>query len=171
MKKRIASEEERALFRAVLDDERALDAETPKKDKKPTAAQESSRSGDQRTGRLARGRTGLDGRTAERLARGLLEPQARLDMHGMTEASAHRALLTFVKGAHARGDRLLLVVTGKGSRPETTHRGEGEAQGVLRTMTPRWLEGLADLVADWRVAHRRHGGDGALYVYLRKPRR
>jgi DNA-nicking Smr family endonuclease len=171
MKKRIASEEEQALFKAVLDDQRALDAEKRPKDKASAPAQAAAPSGEQRSARPAPGRTGLDGRTAGRLKRGLLEPDARLDMHGMTEAAAHRTLLTFVKGAHARGDRLLLVVTGKGSRPETARGGQAEALGVLRMMTPRWLEGLAEIVADWRVAHRRHGGDGALYVYLRKPPR
>lgn len=171
MKKRIASEEERALFNAVLDDERALHPEKSRKDKNPTGARTGVPSAPQPRDRSAPGRTGLDGRTAARLARGLLEPQARLDMHGMTEAAAHRALLTFVKGAYARGDRLLLVVTGKGSRVENARHRVTETQGVLKTMTPRWLESLADLVADWRVAHRRHGGEGALYVYLRKPRR
>jgi len=166
MRKRIASKEEEALFKAVLEDERVLTARP--KEKRSTRAEVTASSAKTRAGHTAPGRSGLDGRTADRLRRGLLEPDARLDMHGLTEAAAHRALLTFVKGAHARGDRLLLVVTGKGSGPR---RGETEPQGVLKIMTPRWLEALADVVADWRAAHRRHGGDGALYIYLRKPRR
>ena len=118
---------------------------------------------------------GLDGRTSERLRRGGLEPEARLDLHGLTEALAYRTLVTFLHSAHARGLRLVLVVTGKGSKPAADDAPfdlelAGRARGVLKTMTPRWLKepALAPLVADMRTAHRKHGGAGALYVYLRK---
>jgi DNA-nicking Smr family endonuclease len=119
--------------------------------------------------------TGIDGRTAERLGRGQLAPEAKLDLHGLTEAAAHRALITFLRSAHARGVRLALVVTGKGG---PAHRDDepfdleldGRKRGVLKRMTPRWLQEpeLARFVADTRSAHVRHGGAGALYVYLRK---
>lgn len=121
---------------------------------------------------------GIDGNTAERLRRGQLEPQARLDLHGLSERDAHRALVTFVRVAKARKLRLLLVVTGKGAGGEHKQRNEMafdlglemRARGVLRSLTPRWLRepGLVEIVADVREAHRRHGGSGALYVYLRK---
>lgn len=118
---------------------------------------------------------GLDGNTADRLRRGELDPQARLDLHGMTESTAHRALVTFLRGASARGLRLVLIVTGKGGKPQAPDAPfdlelEGRARGVLKTMTPRWLAEpeLAGFVADIRLSHRRHGGAGALYVYLRK---
>jgi DNA-nicking Smr family endonuclease len=119
--------------------------------------------------------TGIDGRTAEKLSRGQLAPEAKLDLHGLTEGDAHRALVTFLRGAHARGVRLALVVTGKGSPrnldDEPFDLGlDGRKRGVLRAMTPRWLKEpeLARFVADTRSAHVRHGGAGALYVYLRK---
>lgn len=117
---------------------------------------------------------GLDGRTTERLRRGLLEPRAKLDLHGYTEEAAHRALLTFLKSARARGHRLVLVVTGRGRRSDDEaafsldfSRGP---RGVLKSTTPRWLKEpeFAALVAGTQAAHRRHGGDGALYIYLRK---
>lgn len=118
---------------------------------------------------------GLDGRTAERLRRGALEPEARLDLHGFTEAAAHYTLLVFLRTAHARGLRLVLVVTGKGAKPAADDRPfdlelNARTRGVLKTMTPRWLKepALAPLIADIRPAHRSHGGAGALYVYLRK---
>jgi DNA-nicking Smr family endonuclease len=118
---------------------------------------------------------GLDGNTADRLRRGELDPQARLDLHGMTESTAHCALTTFLRGASARGLRLVLIVTGKGGKP-LAHDApfdlelDGRARGVLKAMTPRWLAEpeLAGFVADVRHSHRRHGGAGALYVYLRK---
>lgn len=117
---------------------------------------------------------GLDGRTAERLRRGLVEPRAKLDLHGYTEEAAHRTLLTFLRVSHARGNRLVLVVTGRG----TGKNDEGAfsldyargPRGVLKDAVPRWLNEreFAGMIAGTQAAHRRHGGHGALYIYLRK---
>ena len=119
--------------------------------------------------------SGLDGHTRSKLDRGLLVPDAKLDLHGLTEASAHRSLLTFVHTAHLRGMRLLLIVTGKGARREDGPFDLGLAggrRGVLKAMVPRWLREppLSQMIAELKDAHRRHGGEGALYVYLRKAR-
>ncbi len=110
--------------------------------------------------------TGLDGNTSRRLKRGEIAPDAKIDLHGLTEAAAHRALTAFMLSAHRRGDKLVLIVTGKGGAGSDPER----VRGVLKTMVPRWLEEspLAKLIADKRGAHVRHGGPGALYVYLRK---
>jgi DNA-nicking Smr family endonuclease len=92
----------------------------------------------------------------------------------LTEASAHRALSAFLRAAHASGNRLVIVVTGKGAPPAPDAPFDLElhsrSRGALKTLVPRWLEepGLARFVADVRAAHRKHGGAGALYVYLRK---
>lgn len=112
---------------------------------------------------------GLDGNTGRRLARGEIAPDTKLDLHGLTEAAAHRALTSLVLAAHKRGERLLLVVTGKGGVSPDPDR----PRGVLRALVPRWLAEapLAALIAEKRAAHRRHGGEGALYVYLRKVKR
>ncbi len=124
----------------------------------------------------APGPTGLDGRRRAKLRRGSLEPEARLDLHGLTEVAAHHALTQFVHQAMARGLRLVLVVTGKGgSGPRDGAEDSNpfvRRRGVLRHLTPRWLKEpeLAHFVAEMTPAHRRHGGQGALYVYLRKPR-
>jgi DNA-nicking Smr family endonuclease len=114
--------------------------------------------------------TGLDGNTKRRLERGDIAPTAKLDLHGLTESAAHGTLTTFLIAAHRRGDRLVLVVTGKGTASESPHLLFEHGRGVLRQMVPRWLEEapMARIVADKRWAHRRHGGDGALYIYLRK---
>lgn len=111
---------------------------------------------------------GIDGNTKRRLEKGDLHPTAKLDLHGLTEAAAHGALLTFLHTAHRRGDRLVLIVTGKGPLEETAPK--ARYGGVLRRAVPRWLEEapMASIIADKRWAHRRHGGDGALYIYLRK---
>lgn len=170
-RKREASEDEIALFRETIGGARpaneiASTAGIPDKTaSKPAAAKATAKSRP----------SGVDGRTAERLRRGQLEPEARLDLHGLTEARAHARLAGFLKSAQAQGHRLVLVVTGKGAAASDPHAPfdlelEGRSRGVLKTMVPRWLREpeLAPIVAEVRPAHRRHGGGGALYVYLRK---
>ena len=116
----------------------------------------------------------MDGHTGEKLKRGELHPDAKLDLHGLTEAAAHRTLQTFLLSAQRRGAKLVLIVTGKGAPANSDAPFDlglaGHRRGVLNAMVPRWLREppLGQLIADMRQAHRRHGGDGALYVYLRK---
>lgn len=157
--KRHTTKEERALFHAVAT------GAIPVVIAKSAPPSRKARKDD--------GGGGLDGNTLRRLERGELDPDAKLDLHGMTEAGAHRTLAAFVHTAQRRGCRLLLVVTGKGAlKPEAPFDLEygGRSRGVLKTMVPRWLDepALKRLVAHKGTAHRRHGGDGALYVYLRK---
>lgn len=154
--KRRTTDEERAIFKKHIDEARPLKAATPK----PKAQYKI-------TGKSG----GLDGNTAEKLRRGQLAPGARIDLHGMTEAAAHGALLSFLAGAQARGVRLALVITGIGN--PTSQDGAAwmrAPHGVLKEMVPRWLNEreFAALSVGSGPAHRRHGGDGALYVYLRK---
>jgi DNA-nicking Smr family endonuclease len=172
-RRREASPEERALFESALRDA---------KDLKKSAAKAARKKGSMPVAILpkkpappARIPAGLDGRTADRLRRGQLTPEATLDLHGLTEADAHRALVTFLRTAHVRGVRLALVVTGKGTMRNLDDEPfdlelDGSKRGVLKRMTPRWLKEpeLVRFVADTRPAHIRHGGAGALYVYLRK---
>jgi len=180
--KRVPSSEERELFEEVLKDAKPLrgrarpraksfkspaakTAPPPEAELPPVRPRNAPRTGP----------SGLDGNTADRLRRGQLDPEARLDLHGLTEAAAHRALVNFVKGAQARGLKLVLVVTGKGVKDEAPDapfdmERTRRTRGLLRVMTPRWLQEreMIALVADVRAAHRRHGGEGALYIYLRK---
>jgi DNA-nicking Smr family endonuclease len=107
----------------------------------------------------------LDRRTRQRVARGREPIDGRMDLHGLTQAEAHAALARFLNSASARGARLVLIITGKGGR------GDGE-RGVLRRQVPQWL-GLPefrDLVIGFEDAHIAHGGEGALYVRLRRRR-
>lgn len=110
----------------------------------------------------------MDARTHSRLRRGRMAPEARIDLHGMTLAQAHRALVGFILGARSSGHRLVLVITGKGRQREAGLL--SPTRGLLRSQVPDWLTlpPLADLVLDVTPAHQSHGGDGALYVYLRK---
>jgi DNA-nicking Smr family endonuclease len=169
MRKRAATDEERALFEAVL---RGADPSEPS----PAKPELRSAAPPPPPGPRIRP-TGIDGRTAERLRKGAIEPDAKLDLHGLTEEAAHRALATFLRSALAGGARLVLVVTGKGlkaSAPDEPFDLELDrrTRGVLKAMVPRWLQepDLVALIADVRTAHRRHGGSGALYVYLRRER-
>ena len=117
------------------------------------------------------GPAGVNGATEDRMRRGLIEPEARIDLHGMTQRSAHRTLFAWLTTAHSRGHRLVLVVTGKGNpRNDENAPWMMSDHGVLKQMVPRWLNEpeLAALIAYTRPAHVKHGGDGALYVYLRK---
>jgi len=106
----------------------------------------------------------VERKTERKLARGAVDIDARLDLHGLRQDAAHRALRSFIVGAQSRGARIVLVITGKG------RTGEGEDAGVLRRAVPRWLEApdLRPLVVGVSVAHRSHGGDGALYVQVRR---
>ena len=175
-RRREPSAEERALFAAALKDAAPIKKPAAARPKAGAAKAKITRAALQAPAPVLTARGGLDGNTAERLRRGALEPQARLDLHGLTEAAAHRALAAFLRTAAARGLRLVLVVTGKGLRPPAPDAPfdlelDRRARGVLKTMTPRWLAEpeLSAIVADVQSAHRRHGGGGALYVYLRKP--
>ena len=106
---------------------------------------------------------GLDRRNAERLRRGELHIEARLDLHGMTQDEAHGALDDFLARSHQAGKRCVLVITGKG--------GVGRG-GILRAAVPRWLNeapNRARLLA-FAAAQPKHGGAGALYLLLKRRR-
>ena len=107
---------------------------------------------------------GLDRRTALRLKRGQMRPEARLDLHGHTQAEAHAALGDFIISAKGAERRCVLVITGKGSL--------GSSDGVLRRMVPRWINqpGLRAHVLAIEPAQPRDGGAGAFYLLLRRRR-
>jgi DNA-nicking Smr family endonuclease len=109
----------------------------------------------------------MDARAFTRMKRGKLAPEARIDLHGMTAAAAHSALAAFILRAAAEGRRLVLVITGKGREADGPIP---EQRGILRRQVPHWLETppLSQVVLQVESAHRRHGGSGAYYVYLRR---
>ncbi len=102
---------------------------------------------------------GIDRRSLEKLRKGQMTVEARLDLHGMSREQAHLALTSFIGIRQGAGNRCVLVVTGKG-------------KGILKGDVPRWLcEGrLKELVLSFSAAQKRDGGDGALYVLLRRQR-
>jgi len=106
---------------------------------------------------------GLDKRTAQRLKRGQLKIEARLDLHHMTQAEAHQALIHFATDSVATERRTVIVITGKGLKRT------GEV-GVLRTMVPRWLNlpPLRAQIVAFCEAAPKDGSSGALYLRLKK---
>lgn len=112
----------------------------------------------------------LERRLKQRVARGREAIEARIDLHGMTQRQAHEALLLFLRRAQADGKKIALVVTGKGSG-KMAPDGSGE-RGVLRRQVPLWLAlpEFRSFVIGFDEAHVSHGGEGALYVRLRRPR-
>jgi DNA-nicking Smr family endonuclease len=105
---------------------------------------------------------GIDRANAERLKRGRHDIEARLDLHGLTQSEAHRALARFVASSQAAGRRCVLVITGRGRL----------GSGVLRSEVPRWLDepGLRGHLLGIAPAQPQHGGAGALYLLLRRRR-
>ena len=107
--------------------------------------------------------TPLSRRMKRGVASGKHEIAARLDLHGLTQSEAHAALLRFLRNAHDRDARLVLVITGKG---------RGGEPGVLRRQVPQWLAlpEFRNMVVGFEEAHIGHGGEGALYVRIRRMR-
>jgi DNA-nicking Smr family endonuclease len=108
----------------------------------------------------------LDRRLKRRLARGGQSIDARIDLHGRTQGEAHAALLRFLRKAQRDAAKVVLVITGKGAPA----RDSWSERGVLKRQVPQWLKlpELRAYVLGFEDAHVGHGGEGALYVRIRK---
>jgi DNA-nicking Smr family endonuclease len=107
----------------------------------------------------------IDRRSKQKLARGTQAIDARIDLHGRTQDEAHVALLRFLHRAQANGAKTVLVITGKGGRSDS-------GRGVLKRQVPMWLAlpEFRALVVGFGDAAIGHGGEGALYVRVRRIR-
>jgi DNA-nicking Smr family endonuclease len=184
-RRRSLSEEERALWTGVVRSIKPLHprrpfAESPKPNqpvedsgKHPAKTKKSAPAGARAP--MARGPepetktpplAPLGRRLKQRVARGREPIEARLDLHGFTQAEAHAALLRFLRRAQTDGVRMALIVTGKGTRKAA----EMHERGVLKRQVPLWLSlpEFRALVVGYEDAHVAHGGTGALYVRLRR---
>ncbi len=117
---------------------------------------------------------GIDHRTQQRLKRGKMSIDGRLDLHGKTQAEAYDALLGYIPAAHASGKRCILVITGKGLPRSGDIKliERSEYIGILKQKTPQWLSmpPLSPYILDIQTARPNHGGEGAIYVLLRRRR-
>src|SRR5262245_23013690 len=155
MARRRTSDEEHTLFKTALSDARPLRVRArvvtpPKASAGPRVAPPKA------PVYVDRPAEPIGGHRAADLRRGRSEPEARIDLHGMTQERAYRVLIGFLTKAQIEEKRVVLVVTGKG--------------GVLRTLLPLWLgqHELSGLVSGIAEAHIKHGGSGAFYVSLRR---
>lgn len=123
--------------------------------------------------------TGLDRRTTQKLTRGQVEIDRRIDLHGTGIEMARVHLLAFLRDAQAMGSRNVLVITGKGASPFSRHTLHGadhfhapERAGRLRRLVTEWFHEpeFRSLVAGFQPAHPKHGGGGAYYVRVRRIR-
>ncbi len=178
-RKRALSEEERALWERIAKEIKPLrkkprsgkteaasaeaettaagKAETPPKSLAPAKMPPATRP-------IAPPLAPLGRRERAQLSRGRKLIDARLDLHGMTQTRAHRELFGFLQRARRDGLTFVLVITGKG------RAGDDPERGVLRRQVPQWL-GLPEfraLVVGFEEAHIGHGGEGALYVRIRR---
>jgi DNA-nicking Smr family endonuclease len=181
-RRRALSEEERALWESVAKQTKPL-RKKPRAAKAPAAAPEAEPPAAVKqvaaqplaSARTARAPTPppaapplapLGRRERSQLSRGRKEIEDRLDLHGMTQTRAHRALSGFLQRAHHDGLTFVLIITGKGKM------GADSERGVLRRQVPLWLNlpEFRTLVVGFEEAHIGHGGEGALYVRIRRSR-
>ncbi|HUE46675.1 MAG TPA: Smr/MutS family protein [Aestuariivirgaceae bacterium] len=153
--------------------------EPPRQDRPAKPAAQPHRPSVPRRSPAAPALTGIDRRMQRRLIRGAVDIDARLDLHGESIETARVQLQRFLADSRAQGHRLVLVITGKGASPFTSHTLHGtghfhspERLGRLRRMVLEWLNEpeFRAHVSGFQPAHPRHGGGGALYVRLRRPR-
>ncbi|MCI5060115.1 MAG: Smr/MutS family protein [Alphaproteobacteria bacterium] len=114
----------------------------------------------------------IDKKTKDKIRKGQIKIDRKIDLHGMTQGEAFAALNDFVSSAIDRGDRLLLVITGKGKSGSTAKDWLTPAQGILKTCVPEWLRSgpYQNSILEVIPAAPQHGGNGAYYVYLRRQR-
>ncbi len=116
----------------------------------------------------------LERKKTRKVSSGRVEIEGRIDLHGMRQSEAHAALTRFLHRSYASGKRWVLVITGKGAAQRTAHderlEHEGVERGVLRRNVPRWLAepDLAPIIIGFTTAAIKHGGEGALYIHIRK---
>jgi DNA-nicking Smr family endonuclease len=184
-RKRALSEEERALWESVAKQTKPLrkrarttkppiaspDSKMPAAAKavvptKPSPAVKIAQAAKPNPAPAAPPLAPLGRRERSQLSRGRKDIDARLDLHGMTQTRAHHALFSFLQRAHSGGLTFVLVITGKGRMGAETER------GVLRRQVPQWLSlpEFRSLVVGFEEAHIGHGGEGALYVRIRRSR-
>lgn len=175
-RQRVLTDEERRLWESVAEHTKPL-RKRPRPDpfqpplevESATIAKSATRSESDQIGKTARLNnsppTSLTRRERSQLSRGRKDIDARIDLHGMTQTRAHLALLRFLQNASSDGLTFVLVITGKGRARESDPE-----RGILRRQVPQWL-GLPEfrsLVVGFDEAHSGHGGEGALYVRLRR---
>lgn len=114
----------------------------------------------------------IDRKKVRKLGSDQITIDATLDLHGYRQEQAHTTLRSFIRNCQARDFRYVLIITGKGATTKNSDRKIWDAPepGVLKRNVPMWLSDadMRDYVVGYTKAHQKHGGDGALYVQIRK---
>jgi len=186
VKKRILQPDEKALWRKIAKSVTPLSKERLKAleeaevflhktsvEKKNTKNHKPGPVQNRKDGPLHRPPAVVDRGAERRMRRGGVDVDTRIDLHGMTQDQAFASLSRFIASASARGDRTVLVITGKGlqlNKRENEPWSTRSEPGVLRRKLPEWLTypELRPLVSGYASAHAKHGGSGAYYVTLRR---
>lgn len=155
-RRRPTTEQEAALFRRAAKGEKLPPDDLPPREEVIILLPERVRP----AAKAAPAPEPLDRRTKSRIRSGIMDIEATLDLHGMTQEAAHNALVAFLKQARQKKLYVVLVITGKGKAPS----------GVLRAALPGWLEDkpLRPWIVGFSPAAARHGGEGAWYLRLRR---
>jgi DNA-nicking Smr family endonuclease len=113
----------------------------------------------------------IDRKNARRFKQGKMNIDARIDLHGMTQTQAHQALHDFILHNYHEQNRNLLIVTGKGNSNPRKHWNDPKS-GILKEMVPKWLNesDIRPIILSFSYATQRDGGQGALYVLLKRKR-
>lgn len=116
--------------------------------------------------------SGTDRKTDDKIRKGLMEIDAKLDLHGNNAANARKKLLAFVLSSHGKGKRCILLITGKGQGGAQTAEWYESTKGIIRREFRLWLEdpSVRGLILSITEAQPKHGGSGAFYIYLKKNR-
>ncbi len=183
---RFLSDQDAKLWKHVTKDVKPLDKTVPKTAQKQVkntkAEQESSApahpverfvlSHKEENHKVIKQSTQVDKRTSERLRRGKMPIEGRLDLHGLSQSQAYEALLSFVRSAYHSEKRCVLVITGKGMARHGDVPLYAQTKGVLKQKTPIWLgeDVFRQYVLKVEQARPEHGGGGAIYVLIRRNR-
>ncbi len=114
--------------------------------------------------------TNIEPNLHKRLKRGAISIEAKLDLHGLRQNEAYNALCNFINDCYSKNYRTILIITGKGMGGNNLEYQNMGNRGILRKMLPIWLESanFSTMISGWQISARKHGGDGAYYVRLKK---
>lgn len=160
----------RADFAALLDNPDAVISTDEKEHKKTNPSYSPIIKQDQSAKSTPKIET-FNQRDARNISSGKQTIDAAIDLHGLTQVQAETALKTFLKRAHFDDKRTVLVITGKGQRRDYNERSfelGAPEPGVLKRTVPNWLDDMSDIIVSYTTSHSKHGGEGALYVRLRR---
>lgn len=158
-------------FKALLENQPSETKKTAKPSKVKSVTQNPAKTSQPKKPKTPKIET-FNQRDARNISSGKQTIDAAIDLHGLTQRQAETALKTFLKRAHLDEKRTVLVITGKGQKRDHHERSfelGAPEPGIIRRSVPNWLDDMPEIVISYTTSHSKHGGEGALYVRLRRP--